>query len=118
MKTGKKTKYSLKFENNIGYTILGDKTYMADTSNMKKIVISRFSSGTDRETLTKNAISIPFKQKKKISYSVSMKQVGVYYAICVTGKDFSDMSYGWRGKTVSINWYVTEPAGTVLGSFK
>lgn len=118
LKTGKKTKYSLKFENNIGYTILGDKTYMADTSNMKKIVISRFSSGTDRETLTKNFISIPFKQKKNISYSVSMKQVGVYYAICVTGKDFSDMSYGWRGKTVSINWYVTEPAGTVLGSFK
>lgn len=118
LKTGKKTKYSLKFEKNIGYTILGNKTYMADTSNKKKIVISRFNSGTDRETLTKNFISIPFKQKANISYSVSMEQVGIYNMICVTGIDYTDMSYGWRGKLVSINWYVTDGAGTLLGSFQ
>ena len=117
LKTGKKTKYSLKFEQNIGYTVLGDKTYMADTSNKKKIVISRFDSGTDRETLTKNFISIPFKQKAGVSYSVSMKRVGVYNMICVTGRDFSP-KYSWRGKTVSINWYITDGAGTLLGSFQ
>ena len=117
LKTGKKTKYSLKFEQNIGYTVLGDKTYMADTSNKKKIVISRFNSGTDRETLTKNFISIPFKQKAGISYSVSMKQVGIYNMICVTGTDFSP-KYGWRGKTVSVNWFITDGAGTLLGSFQ
>lgn len=118
LKTGKKAKYSLKYEKNISYEILGDKTYMADTSSKKKIVISRFNSGTDRETLTKNFISIPFKQKANINYSVSMKQVGIYNMICVTGTDFTDMSYGWRGKLVSINWYVTDGAGTVLASFQ
>lgn len=118
LKTGKKAKYSLKYEKNISYMILGNKTYMADTSNKKKIVISRFNSGTDRETLTKNFISISFKQKANISYSVSMRQVGIYNMICVTGIDFTDVSYGWRGKLVSINWYVTDGAGTVLGSFQ
>lgn len=118
LKTGKKTKYSLKFEKDISYIILGDKTYMADTSNSKKILISRFTSGTDRETLTKNFISIPFKQKAGIDYSVSMKTVGIYNMICVTGIDFTDASYGWRGKLVSINWYVTDGAGTLLGSFQ
>ena len=90
---------------------------MADTSNKKKIVISRFNSGTDRETLTKKFISIPFKQKAGISYSVSMKQVGIYNMICVTGTDFSP-KYGWRGKTVSVNWFITDGAGTLLGSFQ
>ena len=118
LKTGKNTKYSLRLEANIDYTVLGDKTYMADASNRKKIVISRFNSGTDRETLAKNFISIPFKQAKNISYSVKMKQVGIYMAICVTGTDFSDMSYGWRGKLVSMNWYIADGAGTVLGSFE
>ena len=98
--------------------MLGDKTYMADTSNSKKIVISRFTSGTDRETLTKNFISISFKQKAGVSYGVSMKQVGIYNMICVTGIDYTDPSYGWRGKLVSINWYITDGAGTLLGSFQ
>ena len=118
LQTGKKTKYSLEFENGISYTVFGDKTYMADTSNKKKIVISRFTSGTNRETLTKNFISIPFKQKAKVSYSVGVKQIGIYNMICVTGRDFTDTSYGWRGKLVSINWYITDGAGTVLGSFQ
>ena len=119
LRTGKKTKYSLRFENGISYTVLGDKTYMADTSNKKKIVISRFTSGTDRQTPTKNFISIDFKQKANVSYAVSMKQVGNYNLICVTGTDFTDQKYGWRGKTVSINWYVTDRgAGTLLGSFR
>lgn len=118
LKTGKKTKYSLRFENGISYTVLGDKTYMADTSNKKKIVISRFTSGTDRETLTENFISIPFKQKAGISYAVSIKQVGIYNMICVTGRDFTDQEYGWRGKLVSIDWYITDGAGTLLSSFR
>lgn len=118
LKTGKKTKYSLKFEKNISYIVLGEKTYMADTSNKKKITISRFASGTDRETLTKNFISIPFKQKENVSYSVSMKPLGIYNMVCVTGTDFTDASYGWRGRLVSINWYVTDGAGTLLGSFQ
>ena len=86
------------------YIILGDKTYMADCSNKKKIVISRFKSGTAQETLTKNFITIPFKQKANISYSVSMRQVGIYNMVCVTGTDFTDQSYGWRGKVVSVDW--------------
>lgn len=117
LKTGKKTKYSLKFENNISYTVLGDKTYLVDTSNKKEIVLSRFNSGTDREVLT-SFLTIPFKQKANISYSVSIKQVGIYYAICVTGTDFTDMSYGWRGKLVSMNWYIVDGSRKVLGSFQ
>lgn len=118
LSSGKKTKYSLAFEKNISYTVLGDKTYMADTSNKKKITISRFRSGTERETLTKNFITIAFKQKKNVSYAVNMKQVGIYNLVCVTGTDFTDQSYGWRGRLVSVNWYITDGAGTVLGSFK
>lgn len=118
LKTGKKEKYSLKFEKDISYTVLGDKTYMADTSDKKKITISRFASGTDRETLTRNFITIPFSQKANVNYSVSMKTVGVYNMICVTGRDFTDQTYGWRGKLVSIDWYITDGAGTVQGSFR
>lgn len=118
LSNGKKSKYSLTLQKGISYTILGDKTYMADTSNKKKITISRFKSGTDRETLTKNFITIPFKQKKNVSYSVQLKQVGIYNLVCVTGTDFTDRSYGWRGKLTSINWYITDGAGTVLGSFQ
>lgn len=118
LKTGKKEQYLQKLEENIGYTVLGDKTYMADTSNKKKIVISRFTSGTERETLTKNFISIPFKQKANVNYSVSMKTVGIYNMVCVTGIDFTDQTYGWRGRRVSIDWYVTDGAGTLLGSFR
>ena len=92
LSTGKKSKYSLKLEQNISYTILGDKTYMADTSNAKKIVISRFKSGTNRETLTKNFITISFKQKKNISYTVDIRQVGVYNLVCVKGTDYSKAS--------------------------
>lgn len=117
LKTGKKEKYSLDFEKDINYIILGDKTYMADTSNNKKITISRFNSGTAKETLTKNFISFSFKQKANISYTVGMKQVGIYNMVYVVGTDFTDASYGWRGKLVSINWYITDGAGTVLGSF-
>lgn len=117
LKTGKKEKYSLDYEKDINYIILGDKTYMADTSNNKKITISRFNSGTAKETLTKNFISFSFKQKANISYTVGMKQVGIYNMVYVVGTDFTDASYGWRGKLVSINWYITDGAGTVLGSF-
>ncbi len=118
LSTGKKSKYSLELEQDISYTILGDKTYMADTSNAKKIVISRFKSGTDRETLTKNFITISFKQKKNISYTVDIRQVGIYNLVCVKGTDYSKASYGWRGKLTSVNWYITDGAGTLLGSFK
>lgn len=116
--TGKKSKYSLEYRKGASYIILGDKTYMADTSNKKKITISRFNSGTAQETLTKDFISIPFKQKANVSYSVSMKQVGIYNMVCVTGTDFTDAAYGWRGKLVSVDWYITDGAGTVLGSFR
>lgn len=116
--TGKKTKYAMEYKKDVNYIILGDKTYMADCSNKKKIVISRFKSGTAQETLTKNFITIPFKQKANISYSVSMRQVGIYNMVCVTGTDFTDQSYGWRGKVVSVDWYITDGAGTLLGSFR
>ena len=118
LKTGKKEKYSLKFEDNISYTILSDKTYMADTSNKKKIVISRFTSGTDRENLTKSFISIPFKQKTGVSYAVILIQTGIYNMVCVIGRDYTDVSYGWRGKLTSIDWFITDGAGTLLGSFQ
>ena len=116
LKTAKKTKYSLKFEKDINYSVLGDKTYMADTSDAKQIQIFRFNSGTDREVLARFT-SIPFKQRSNISYAVKMKQVGVYFAVCVTGTDYSKPEYGWRGKTDSINWYIVNTSGKVIGSF-
>lgn len=118
LKTGKKTKYSLKFEKDISYTVLGDKTYMADTSNEKQVVISRFNSGTEWETLTKNFITLPFRQQTGVSYAVKMKEIGIYNMIYIVGTDYSDMSYGWRGRLVSVDWFATDGAGTVLGSFQ
>ncbi len=115
---GKKTRYSLDMENGIDYSIIRDKTYMTDRSNKKKIVISRFKSGTARETLTNNFATINFKQKKNISYSVDIQEMGVYYIISVTGTDYTDSAYGWRGHLVSMNWYVMDGAGTIIGSFK
>ena len=53
-----------------------------------------------------------------MNYSVSMKTVGIYNMVCVTGRDFTDQTYGWRGRLDSIDWYVTDGAGTILGSFR
>lgn len=117
LNTGKKETYSLDYQKGINYIILGDKTYMADTSDKKKITISRFNSGTAKETLTNNFISFAFKQKANVTYTVRMKQVGIYNMVCVIGTDYTDASYGWRGKLVSIDWFITDGAGTVLGSF-
>jgi hypothetical protein len=118
LSTGKRTAYSLKLEAGVDYSVLGDKTYMSNTSNKKKIVISRFNSGTDRETMTANFITIPFTQKKNVSYTVNVKQVGIYNVVCVTGTNYTDTSYGWKGKLTSVNYYATDGAGTVLGSFQ
>lgn len=117
LKTGKKSKYSLAFENKVNYTILGDKTYMADLSDKKRINISRFRSGTARHTLTKNFISFAFKQKSKINYGATIKPVGIYNLVCVTGIDFNDKDYGWKGRLDSIDWFITDGSGKVLGSF-
>lgn len=118
LQTGKKSKYSLAYEAKVSYTIVGDKTYMADVSDKNKICISRFRSGTARQTLTKNFISFAFKQKSKINYSVTVKPIGIYNMICVTGIDFSNPDYGWRGRLDSIDWYITDRSGKVLGSFR
>lgn len=115
--SGKRSTYSLMPQKGVDYIILGDKTYMADTNDKSRITISRFSSGTDRQTLTKNMITISYKQKPSINYHVSMKQVGCYNLVCVSGMDFSDAAYGWRGRVESIKWYVIDGAGKVLGSF-
>ena len=117
LSTAKTAKYSLKYKKDVNYIILGDKTYMADTSGKNKITISRFNSGTAQETLTKNFITIPFKKKANVSYTVGMKPVGIYNMVCVRGTDYTDQSYGYRGNLVSIDWYITDGAGTVLGSF-
>lgn len=115
--TGKNSVYSLTRQKGVDYVILGDKTYMADTNDKSTIKISRFSSGTDRQTLTRNVITIPYRQKSSINYHVSMKQVGAYNLVCVSAVDYSDAAYGWKGRVESIKWYVTDGAGKILCSF-
>lgn len=115
--TGKKNAYTLDYEKGVGYSILGDKTYMSDVSNTSTISISRFTSGTARQTLTKNFIRFSYKQNSKLDYSVEVSQTGAYNLVCVTGTDYNDTTAGWRGKTSSIKWYVTDGSGAVLSSF-
>lgn len=115
-KTGKKTKYSAKVSETESYVILGSKTYVIDTKNTSKIAISRFTSGTNRKNLRKNFITIPLKQNTKYSYYGTIKKLGSYNVIAIEVLDFTDYSYGWKGRLDSVKWYIADSSGKIIGS--
>jgi len=84
----------------------------------KLITVSSFTSGAIKKNKTELLMSIPYKQKKELDYSASVSKYGDYLLIPVTCMDYNDTTYGWRGKLISINWYVADMNGKVLAQFK
>ncbi len=117
-KTNKTTTYIYKTTGTESFNILGDKTYCAKTDGKESVVVSRFTSGTNKKNLVESFISISYKQKKEFEYSASVKEYGNYLLIPVTCMDYSDTSNGWRGRCVSVTWYVANSDGKILAQFQ
>lgn len=117
-KTGKTSTYIYKTTGSESFNILGDKTYCAKADGEKLITVSSFTSGAIKKNKTELLMSIPYKQKKELDYSASVSKYGDYLLIPVTCVDYNDTTYGWRGKLISINWYVADMNGKVLAQFK
>jgi hypothetical protein len=117
-KTGKTSSYVYKITGTESFNILGDETYCAKADGKELITISRFTSGTNQSNLVKSFINLSYKQKKEYSYSACVKKYGNYLLIPVTCMDYNDNSYGWRGRCVSITWYVADSDGKILTQFQ
>ncbi|MDF2513773.1 MAG: hypothetical protein K0S04_3639 [Herbinix sp.] len=117
-KTGKTSLYPYKTTGTESFNILGDKTYCAKADGKESIIVARFTSGTNKKGLVKPFINISYKQKKNYEYSASVKKYGDYLLIPVTCMDYNDTTYGWRGRYVSVTWYVTDSDGKLLAKFQ
>ena len=117
-KTGKTSTYNYKITGTESFNILGDKTYCAKADGKESIIVSRFTSGTDKKNLVKSFINIPLKQDKKYDYIARVSKYGDYLIIPVTCMDYNDTTYGWRGKLVSITWFVADTNGKILAQFQ
>ncbi|SHO53828.1 DUF5050 domain-containing protein [Anaerocolumna xylanovorans] len=117
-KTSKTSSYIYKTTGTESFNILGDKTYCAKADGKELITVSRFTSGTNKNNLVKSFISLSYKQKEKFNYSACVKKYGDYLLIPVTCMDYSDTSYGWRGRCVSVTWYVADSDGKILAQFQ
>lgn len=116
-KTNKTSSYIYKTTGTESFNILGNKTYCAKTDGTESIVVSRFTSGTNKENLVESFIRIPYKQKKEFEYSASVKEYGNYLLIPVTCMDYN-ANNGWRGRCVSVTWYVADSDGKILAQFQ
>ncbi len=117
-KTGKTSTYIYKMTGSESFNIVGDKTYCAKADGKNFITVSSFTSGAIKQNKTKLLMSIPYKQKKDLDYSASVSKYGDYLLIPVTCMDYNDTTYGWRGKFISITWYVADMDGKVLAQLK
>ncbi len=117
-KTGKISSYIYKTTGTESFNILGDKTYCAKADGKELITVSRFTSGTNKNNLVKSFIKLSYKQKKEFDYSAGVKKYGDYLLIPVTSMDYNDTSYGWRGRLVSVTWYVADSDGKILAQFQ
>ncbi len=116
-KTGKITKFTCKLSDTESYHVLNEKTYSGKPVNQKSIVVSQFTSGTNKKDLVNNFITIPFKQKKGLSYSAAVKKLGDYLLISVETINYNEPGYGWRGHYMDIQWFVADNTGKVITSF-
>jgi hypothetical protein len=117
-KTGKTSSYLYKTTGGESFDISGDKTYCAKADGKEMITVSSFASGTNKNKNPKLLMNIPFKQKKKYDYSATVSKYGDYLLIPVTCMDYNDASYGWRGKVISVTWYIADTNGKILASLK
>lgn len=117
-KTSKTSSYIYKTTGTESFNILEDKTYCAKADGNELITVSRFTSGTNKNNLVESFINLSYKQKSKFSYSACVKKYGDYLVIPVTCMDYNDTSYGWRGRCVSVTWYVADSNGKILTQFQ
>lgn len=116
--SGKTSTYTCKPEDSAYLTVQGGYTFSTKSVGMKYITVSRFTSGTNYKNNINNFIKLPFPQDKKLSYVPGIKSLGDYLLLSVTCIDYDDSSYGWRGNTLKINWYVADHNGKVLTHFE
>ncbi|MDD3174584.1 MAG: DUF5050 domain-containing protein [Herbinix sp.] len=116
-KTSKTTSYIYKTTGTESFNILGDKTYCAKADGKELITVSCFTSGKSKSNLVKSFIKLSYKQKKEFDYSARVKIYGDYLLIPVTCMDFN-ANNGWRGRCVSVTWYVADSDGKILAQFQ
>lgn len=116
-KTSKTSTYRYKTTASESFNILGDYTYCAKADGKKLITVSRFTSGTDQNNLVKSFIKLTYKQEKEYDYSARVKRYGDYLLIPVTCMDYN-ANNGWRGRYVSITWYVADLDGKILAQLQ
>lgn len=117
-KTGKFTNFNCKLSDSESYNVIDNKTYSAKPENLKSIVVSQFTSGTNKHDLVNNFVTIPFKQKKGLTYNANVKKLGDYFLISVETIDYNDPGYGWRGHYLDIQWFVTDTSGKLIASIR
>lgn len=116
--SGKTSSYSCKVEDSSSFNVLGGYTYSAKPAGMKYITLSRFTSGTNYKNKTADFIKFTYPQSPNQTYIPSVKSLGNYLLIPITCIDFNDASYGWRGHTLKVTWYVADLDGKVLTHFE
>ncbi len=114
--TNKTTTYSVKTVDTETFSMIGSKTYLAKPDSNEYIMVSSFQSGTNKKDFMEDFIKISCKQKKDLTYSASVKSLGDYLVIPVTCIDYTDGSYGWRGKLLQVKWYVFDQEGNLLST--
>lgn len=98
--------------------IQGETTYSTKDEKNGLISISRFTSGTNKKNLVDSFIKFTYKYNKKYDYSTTVKKYGDYLLIPLRATDYNDSSRGWRGKVISVTWYVFDSEGKMLTQFK
>jgi hypothetical protein len=116
-KTDKTSFYIYKTTGTESFNILGDETYCIKADGKDLITISRFTSGTNKEDLVKAFARLTYKQKKNYSYSAGIRKYGDYLLIPVTCMDYNNAG-SWRGRCVSVIWYVISSDGKILAQFQ
>ncbi|MGN6712813.1 hypothetical protein [Anaerocolumna jejuensis] len=115
--SGKLTAFTCPVSGTEYYNVMGSYAYKASV-NKKSITVSRFTAGTNNKNLKKDFIKIPYPQNSKLSYTASITSLGQYFLVPVECVDYNDSTYGWRGKIISIKWYVTDYNGNILTHFE
>lgn len=107
---------------NINYpgtvTIVNKYSYRIKLDEKKYITLSRFTSGTNNKNLVTDFIKIAYTPDSKFDYSAGITALGKYLLIPVECTDYNDPDYGWRGKVISIKWYVADLNGKILADFQ
>jgi hypothetical protein len=116
--TGKITTFTNKVSGNESISIVNNYSYRIGLANKNYITISRYTSGTNYKNLDSDFIKIANTKNSTLDYTAGVTSLGKYLMIPVKCTDYNDADYGWRGKVISIKWYVADSSGKVLTNFQ